>query len=145
MGVGFISPYLIAIFIAWFTSHAIKFIVAVARGEKSRIDLSIFESGGMPSSHTATVVSLAVVIGLRDGFNTGLFSLAGLFAVIVAYDSLKVRRSSGEQGIALKKLINEQESKIDIPRISKGHTPVEVIAGAFFGAFIGIVVFLSTI
>lgn len=141
----YVSPYLIAIFVAWFSSHAVKFIVSVVRGEKTKIDLSIFESGGMPSSHTATVISLAVVIGLRDGFNTGLFGLAGLFAVIVAYDSLKVRRSSGEQGVALKRLIKEQNSEVDIPRISKGHTPVEVVAGAIFGAFIGIVVFLSTI
>lgn len=140
-----ISPYLIAVFIAWFSSHIVKYIVAVIRGENVKFNLSIFESGGMPSSHTATAISLATIIGLRDGFNTGLFGLAGLFAIIVAYDALKVRRSSGEQGIALKRLIIEQESEVDIPRISKGHTPLEVAAGAVFGMIIGVVVFLSTI
>lgn len=140
-----ISPYLIAVFIAWFSSHIAKYIVAVIRGENVKFNLSIFESGGMPSSHTATAISLTTIIGLRDGFNTGLFGLAGLFAIIVAYDALKVRRSSGEQGIALKRLIIEQESEVDIPRISKGHTPLEVAAGAVFGMIIGVVVFLSTI
>lgn len=141
----YISPYLIAIFVAWFGSHAVKYIVSVLKGERTKISLNIFESGGMPSSHTATVVSLAVIIGLRDGFNTGLFGLAGLFAIIVAYDSLKVRRSSGEQGVAIRKLIKEQNSGVGVPRISKGHTPVEVVVGGFFGMLIGVVVFLSTI
>ena len=140
-----ISPYLIAVFVAWFSSHIVKYLIAVVRGESVKFNLSIFESGGMPSSHTSTVVSLATIIGLRDGFNTGLFGLAGLFAIIVAYDSLKVRRSSGEQGFALKELILEQSSDVNIPRISKGHTPLEVAAGAVFGLIIGIVVFLSTI
>ena len=61
------------------------------------------------------------------------------------YDAMKVRRSSGEQGIAIQQLIKEQKSKIKLPRAAQGHTPVEVAIGAVLGAVIGAVVFLSTI
>lgn len=145
MIVSYASPYLIAVFIAWFGSHLAKYLVSMIKGEKMKLGLRIFESGGMPSSHTATVVALATIIGFRDGFNTGLFGLSGLFAAIVAYDAIKVRRSSGEQGVAVKELIREQNSNVSVPRISKGHTPLEVAIGAIFGSIIGIVVFLSTI
>lgn len=145
MIISYVSPYLTAVFMAWFGSHLAKYLVSMIKGEKMKFSLRIFESGGMPSSHTATVVALATIIGLRDGFNTGLFGLSGLFAAIVAYDAIKVRRSSGEQGIAVKELIREQNSNVSVPRISKGHTPLEVFIGAIFGSIIGIVVFLSTI
>lgn len=141
----YISPYIVAIIIAWFGSHLAKCLILIIKGNKVKFGLNIFDSGGMPSSHTATVTSLALLIGLRDGFNTGLFGVSGLFAIIVAYDALKVRRSSGEQGIAVKELIKEQNSGVKEPYVSKGHTPLEVLVGAIFGAIIGVVVFLSTI
>lgn len=100
-------------------------------------------SGGMPSSHSATVMAVTTVIGLRDGFGSGLFGLAILCAIIVMYDAMKVRRSAGEQGIAIKKLIKEQKSNVDVPYITMGHTLLEVVAGAMFGLVVGIVVFFS--
>lgn len=139
------SPYLIAIVTAWFGAHVIKFIISLIKKEKYGLRSYLFMSGGMPSSHTATVVAMATLIGLRDGFGSGLFGLAVLFALIVMYDAMKVRRSSGEQGEAIKSLINNQKAEIKLPRVSKGHTPVEVAFGALFGAIIGAVVYLSTI
>jgi acid phosphatase family membrane protein YuiD len=99
----------------------------------------------MPSSHSASVVALTTLIGLRDGFGTAIFGLSALFALIVMYDAVKVRRSSGEQGEAIHLLIKEQKSGVKPPRAAKGHTPVEVIAGASLGLVIGIVVFLATV
>jgi acid phosphatase family membrane protein YuiD len=89
-------------------------------------------------------MSLATVIGLKDGLNTGLFGLAILIAMIVMYDAVKVRRASGEQGEAIAAIIKEQGSKVEIPYIAKGHTVIEVVAGAAFGIAIGVVVFLAT-
>ncbi|MNU06825.1 hypothetical protein D3C72_2521530 [compost metagenome] len=57
---------------------------------------------------------------------------------------MMVRRSSGEQGKAIQELIKEQKSGVALPRAAKGHTPVEVFAGAVLGALIGLVVFLAT-
>ena len=140
-----LSPYLIAIIIAWLGAHLIKYIVSLVKKEKYGLRSYLFMSGGMPSSHTATVIAMATVIGLKDGTDSGLFGLAVLFALIVMYDAMKVRRSSGEQGEAIKSLIAAHNDKIKPPRVSKGHTPVEVAFGALLGAIIGAVVFLSTI
>ncbi|HEU4830619.1 MAG TPA: divergent PAP2 family protein [Candidatus Saccharimonadales bacterium] len=144
MVVGDISSYLITIFVAWFGTHIIKYVIALIKNEKRGFRSHLFISGGMPSSHSATVVSVAVIIALRDGIESGLFGLAVLVALIVMYDAVKVRRSSGEQGLALRQLIREQKSDIKLPRAAQGHTPVEVIVGAFVGALFGLVVFLAT-
>jgi hypothetical protein len=98
----------------------------------------------MPSSHSASAVALVTLIGLKDGFESAIFGLGALFALIVMYDAVKVRRSSGEQGEAIHSLIKEQKSGIKPPRAAKGHTPFEVVVGASLGLTIGIVVFLAT-
>lgn len=139
-----ISPYLITIFIAWFGAHVIKYIVEYLKKEDRGFRLQLFASGGMPSSHSATVMSITTIIGLRDGIGSGLFGLAAMLALIVMYDSMKVRRSSGEQGKAICELIKEQKSDVKFPRVSKGHTPLEVALGALLGLLIGSIVFLAT-
>ena len=139
-----ISPYLITIFIAWFGAHVVKYIVSLIKKEKRRFGSHLFVSGGMPSSHSTTVVAMVTIIGLRDYINSGLFGLSVLFALIVMYDAIKVRRSSGEQGIAIHELIKEQKSEVKLPRVAKGHTPLEVAIGALLGVLIGVIVFLST-
>jgi len=145
MWTGLISPYLITILLAWLGAHIVKFIISSINNEKQTIRSYLFISGGMPSAHSAAVVAMATIIGLKDGFDSGLFGLATLFAVIVMYDAMKVRRSSGEQGAAILKLIKEVNTKIQFPKVAKGHTPMEVGFGALLGATIGIVVFLSTL
>lgn len=138
------SPYLIVIFVAWFGAHIIKYMVSYIKKERRGFRSQLFTSGGMPSSHSATVMAMTTVIGFRDGVESGLFGLAVLFSLIVMYDAIKVRRSSGEQGAALVELIKEQESNIRLPRIAKGHTPLEVVIGASLGVIIGSIVFLAT-
>lgn len=145
MSLGLISPYLITILLAWLSAHIIKYIISSLNDEKLTLRGYLFTSGGMPSAHSAATVSMATIIGMRDGFDSGLFGLAALFAVIVMYDAVKVRRSSGEQGVALHKLINETKSKTVLPRVAKGHTPTEVGLGALLGVIVGFVVFLSTL
>ena len=61
------------------------------------------------------------------------------------YDAMMVRRSSGKQGIILKKLISEINSPIKTPRFAKGHEPIEVLVGAVIGVAIGTVVYFATI
>lgn len=145
MGSELILPYLITIPAAWFGAHVVKYIIGSIKKEKRGFRSHLFMSGGMPSSHSATVVSMATIIGLRDGIDSGLFGLAVLFSLIVMYDAVKVRRSSGEQGAAIRELIKEQKSKVKLPRIAKGHTPIEVAFGASLGLVVGVVVFLSTL
>jgi acid phosphatase family membrane protein YuiD len=138
------SPYIIAIIAAWLIAQGAKyFLVAVRRRRFDHIR-QLYLSGNMPSAHSATVTALITVIALKDGFGSGLFGLASLFAAIVMYDAMMVRRSSGEQGAAIQQLIKEQKSKVALPRAAKGHTPPEVVVGAVLGGVIGLVVFLAT-
>lgn len=114
-----------------------------------------FGSGGMPSSHSALVTSLATYIGLKLGSRTLDFALAIIFGLIVMYDAQGVRRYAGETAIK----VNELEKRIDQlsgnekntthRKIAKklkesiGHQPEEVIGGAVLGALIGLVSFYS--
>lgn len=139
-----ISAYILAVAIAWIAAQGLKYIYAMIRHHKFDRIRQLYFSGGMPSAHSSSVIALVTVVALKDGVEGGLFALSLLFAAIVMYDAMMVRRSSGEQGIALQKLIREQGSTIPLPRAARGHTPLEVIVGALVGALIGLVVFLAT-
>lgn len=139
-----LSPYITAIIVAWLVAQGAKYLIITVKQRSFKSLRQLYLSGNMPSAHSASVVALCALIGMRDGFETGLFGLAALFAGVVMYDAIMVRRSSGEQGVALQHLIKEQKSNVPIPRAAKGHTPVEVLVGAILGALIGIVVFLAT-
>ncbi len=139
-----VSSYLLAIALGWLGAHLIKHVIAWSKGQRLNLMQQMFISGGMPSSHAATSVAVWTVILLRDGTESGLFGLATLVTLIICYDAVKVRRSSGEQGVALRALLRETKSKIPLPRSARGHTPLEVLAGALLGSLIGLVVFLAT-
>jgi acid phosphatase family membrane protein YuiD len=140
---GLISPYILAIVAAWVMAHLIKYIIALKKGTVKDVVDQIFISGGMPSAHAATSVALWTIIMLKDGIESGLFGIASLFVLIIAYDAMKVRRSSGEQGDAIAQLIKESGSKIRLPRAAKGHSPLEVLIGAVLGLGVGYIVFFA--
>ena len=95
-------------------------------------------SGSIPSPHSETVVTMAPAIGLHAGVVSAFFALSVLFAAVVMYDALMVRRSSGEQGVAILRLLKDLKSKIVPPKVAKGHLPTEVAAGALLGFAIGV-------
>lgn len=139
-----LSPYLLAVIAGWIAAQGAKYVVKVIQtGDVSQVR-QLYLSGNMPSAHATSVVALLVVIGFIDGIGSGLFALALLFAAIVMYDAVMVRRSSGEQGRAIQLIIKESKSQVKIPRAAKGHTPLEVCVGAVLGALIGVVVVLAT-
>ena len=140
-----LSPYLIAALLGWIIAQGSKYIFALIKGRSVRKLQSLYISGGMPSAHSATVTALVSVIGLKNGIDSGLFGLGLVFASVVMYDAMMVRRSSGKQGIILKKLISEINSPIKTPRFAKGHEPIEVLVGAVIGVVIGTVVYFATI
>ena len=141
---GHISPYLLAVVLGWVIAQGLKYVIIAIKRRSLQSLRHLYLSGNMPSAHTATVIALVTVVGLRDGFGSGLFGLAALFATIVMYDAIMVRRSSGEQGLAIGQLIGELKSKVIVPRAAKGHEPLEVAVGACLGVLIGLVVFFAT-
>lgn len=139
-----LSPYVIAIVASLVISQALKYLIILAKGGKFDYIRQSYASGNMPSTHSALVVSVLVVIGLKDGTESGLFGVALMLAIIVLYDSVMLRRSVGDQGIAVQALIKVMKSAIVLPHAAKGHTPLELLAGATLGALIGVVVFFAT-
>lgn len=98
----------------------------------------LYQSGRMPSAHTATTVALTTTVGVYDGIESGLFALAVLVTAIVLYDAVMVRRSSGEQGLALHKLLSASRHADDpLPYLALGHRPLEVVGGAILGVLVG--------
>ncbi|MCE2929341.1 MAG: divergent PAP2 family protein [Candidatus Caenarcaniphilales bacterium] len=100
-------------------------------------------TGGMPSSHSASVVAMATSVGLIEGFDSVVFALAAAFAIVVMYDSAGIRRSAGRQAAVLNRIINDvlsPEHKVREGRLKEllGHSPFEVIVGALLGIFIAI-------
>ena len=142
--VGYISPYLIAIGVAWIVAHIIKYAIATLQGKRLDLTHQLFISGGMPSSHAATTVAVWMLVLLKEGADSSLFGLATLVTLIICYDAVKVRRSVGEQGRAIQEVIKATGAEVKLPRAAKGHTPMEVIAGSFLGVIIGLVVFIAT-
>ncbi len=94
-------------------------------------------SGGMPSSHSAMVSSLATAVGYRRGLQSDLFAVSVVFAVIVMYDASGVRQAAGKQAKVLNQIVRELFSGQPVGEEELkellGHTPVEVIVGALVG------------
>lgn len=136
------NPYIVVPLAVWAIVQIIKFVVASLRGE---INFKLlYASGGMPSVHSAVVASLATTAAIQDGLQSHLFGLVAIFAAIVMYDSLGVRRAVGEQGTALNLLIeglSRDRLKLDRPeerlREVLGHHPIEVLVGALIGLGLG--------
>ena len=97
----------------------------------------MFETGGMPSSHSALITGAASGIGLELGFDSSIFAVAVAIALIVMYDASGVRKSAGMQAAEINKLSKKLDSKSElILKETLGHTKVEVIVGSFLGPLI---------
>lgn len=95
----------------------------------------------MPSSHSAVVMCLAIMIGREAGFGSYIFALSMIFAAVVMYDAAGVRRAAGKQAALLNKIVNTpglsmlqvQEKLVEV----LGHTPNQVFVGAIIGIIVG--------
>lgn len=101
----------------------------------------MLDSGGMPSSHSATVTALAVAIALQEGSGGPAFAVALVFACVVMYDASGVRLHAGRQAELLNQIVCEFPpehplSSIRPLRDSLGHTPLQVVAGAVVGCLV---------
>lgn len=103
----------------------------------------ILGAGGMPSSHSAVVTSIATMLGKTQGIDSPIFALAMFFAFVVMYDAAGVRRAAGKQAKLLNKLVETpglsniqvQEKLVEV----LGHTPMQVIVGAAIGVTVGLI------
>ncbi len=133
---------LITAIICWFIAQLLK-VVSVLIIER-KIDFKRFVgSGGMPSSHSAFVVGLAMSVGFNNGFLSDIFSVSAVLACIVMYDAAGVRRAAGEHAKVINQMVEElnkeTEDDFDV-RLKEllGHTPLQVGAGAVLGIAIAL-------
>lgn len=134
------NKFLIVPVLTWFCIQVFKVIWDLVTTKKFNFK-RILGAGGMPSSHTAIVVSLSVMIGKEFGFDSPIFALSSIFSFIVMYDAAGVRRAAGKQARLLNKIVETpglsdievQERLVEV----LGHTPFQVIVGAIIGIIVG--------
>ncbi|MDR1392190.1 MAG: divergent PAP2 family protein [Clostridiales bacterium] len=105
-----------------------------------------WEPGGMPSSHSALVMSLSTSVGKIRGFDSLDFAMIFVISLIVMYDASGVRRAAGQQATVINKIVEAWyesdpfEKRIKLKELL-GHTPLEVLAGAIFGVVVAVLSF----
>lgn len=138
---GIFSNYvLIAGLVSWSVAQLLK--VPLEYFETRRWNWALlFRAGGMPSSHSALVTSIAHSTGLFIGFDSALFALAAAVAMIVIYDATGIRRQAGIHAARINALVDDLVSghplKGEQLREVLGHTPLEALGGVILGLIIG--------
>ncbi len=129
-----------AVFVSWLAAQLIKLVRSGWQIKRFNLNW-LFNTGGMPSAHSATVSCLATVTGLYYGFGSMPFLLVLIFTIIIMFDATGVRRNVGRQARILNKMLDDlyEKGQVAEQRLKEllGHTPVEVFAGAFLGILIG--------
>jgi acid phosphatase family membrane protein YuiD len=135
----FSNPVLIAALVAWGLAQIIKVPLDYLR-HKSWDWALLLRAGGMPSSHAALVAACAHSTGLFHGFDTPLFAIAAVVAMIVIYDATGIRRQAGKHAEIINSIIRDlahghplREEQL---REVLGHTPLEALGGTIFGLVI---------
>jgi len=127
--------------LSWAIAQTLKVILTLCISH--RFDVSrMVGSGGMPSSHSALVCAMVTVIGFNEGFTSSVFALAFCFACVTMYDAAGVRRSTGKNAAVINHMLDDLSTKgfsFDEERLKElvGHTPIQVLAGALLGIFVG--------
>ena len=124
--------------VGWFVAQFLKVIVTLFKEKKFKPRILLFSLGGMPSSHSASVTALATACAIQYGFGSAYFAISGIFAMVVMTDAMGVRWETGEQSKIINKLVREiftgtsEEAETALKELV-GHTPFQVLMGAFVG------------
>ena len=128
--------------VGWSVAQTAKVILGVV--SEKRFNFRWFVgTGGMPSSHAATVASLATAVGLKFGLRDPIFAITLAFAWIILMDAQGFRRSVGKQAEILNVILDDiyWKKKVKEERLKEllGHTPIEVLIGAVIGILVGFI------
>lgn len=131
--------------LGWLVAQVIKTIIHLII-TKQFVAERMVGGGGMPSSHSATVCALATATGIRYGGGSFEFAIAIMFAIIVMYDAMGVRRETGIQAKVINEMmemLTNMGSKMSVEDKLKefvGHTPLQVLIGAILGIIIAVII-----
>ena len=146
----FTNHMLLAPIIAWATAQVLK-IFTYLIVEKKFVLKRMISDGGMPSAHSVTAISLAVLSGWTQGFDSAAFAIAMILAVVIMRDAVGVRRESGVNASIIKLLAKKSNSnlkegeehiKTDMLKELVGHTPLQVACGCVVGIAVSVLYIL---
>lgn len=129
--------------LAWLTAGVLKMIIELIVNKKLTVS-RIIGAGGMPSSHTSTVVALAIATGFDQGLSSVPFAICVMFAIVVIHDAVGVRLETGKQAKVLNAMMFESDAfkDLDFEKQLKeyiGHTPLQALVGAFVGIVVAVI------
>ncbi len=152
----FSNYYLNVAFIAWVAAQGLKFLIYCIAEKQIRWE-RLVGNGGMPSSHSATVVALTVAVYRIETYQSPMFAIVLVFAIVVMTDAMGVRLETGRQAKVINDFLESiprdpktgmpvfydfKNWKFNIPEKELkefiGHTPIEVLAGMVIGAATGL-------
>lgn len=137
------NPFLVTPIVAWFVAQLLKVIINLIMNKKL-IWERLIGDGGMPSGHSATVASLALITALMKGVGSFEFAIGAILAIIVCHDAAGVRWETGRQARVLNDIIRILESK-ELPETKLkelvGHTPLQVAMGVLVGAVVAVAMY----
>lgn len=124
----------------WVVAQFLKTLIDFALNKNFNAE-RLVGSGGMPSSHSATVCGLTTAALLKYGAGSFEFAVSFVLSMIVMYDAIGVRRETGKQAKLLNSILNENPLKLKLnaevlqEKLKEyvGHTPLQVLAGAILG------------
>ena len=129
---------------AWFAAQLLKVLIELAIRRKSSLS-ALISSGGMPSSHAATVCALAVSSLLAYGADSFAFTVSFVLAIVVLHDARGVRLETGRQAQILNVILREWKLEHNpfsdtILKELVGHTPLQVFVGGCIGVIAGVLI-----
>ena len=138
------NPPLVLALTAMLTAQGFKFLRTVVG--RDRADFTrLLGTGGMPSAHSASVTALSTAVGIGQGWTSPLFGIAAFFSLVTMYDATGIRRAAGEQARILNLMVAELKEyhKLEPKRLAEllGHTPLEVLVGAVYGALLAFLLY----
>jgi acid phosphatase family membrane protein YuiD len=133
---------LVCALVAWAVAQTLKLLLFLIL-ERRFYWRRLIDTGGLPSAHSAFVSGLASGVAVKEGVTSSMFAIAAVFASVVMYDAVSLRREAGKHAdilneILLLSVIKDAFKEREALKELLGHTPLEVIAGAALGIATGL-------
>ena len=135
---------LVAALVAWAIAQAIKAILYTIVNREFKFE-RLVGSGGMPSSHAATVCAMTTAVAMQFGLGSFEFAISFVLTSVVLHDARGVRQEAGKQAVTITAIIDhliKEGTIIELPEWELkeliGHTPLQVLIGSIMGICVGL-------
>lgn len=140
-----VNEVLVSAVVGWTVAQVLKTIIDFSLNKSFSAE-RLVGSGGMPSSHSATVCAMTTSAGMIYGVGSFEFAICFILSAVVMYDAIGVRQETGKQAKLLNMMMEQNIFKLDNQHIQQnlkelvGHTPLQVLAGAVLGILLACLV-----